>query len=222
MNTYLNKLLLLFFVFNCFSLDIHAQDRRWVQFSGMIMDYFQEPVEFAHVTIKNRRIGTIADERGLFSISTTAGDTIVFTCIGYKKLVFVFPDTIYNAQFNTDVYMETDTTSLSEINIYPWKNYQEFKYALINLELPTDRDMENAKRNTAYMIAQIYMDETPLPNASFRQVMSQRYSRDMVQGQLVPRNALLDPIAWGKFIKALNNGEFSNKNKKKKKQSGSK
>lgn len=189
------------------------QEERLIQFSGMVQDFYGKPLEYTHITIHNRHAGTITDNKGMFSFITSPRDTIIFSRIGYKKLVLMFPDTITEAHFDADVFMEADTIQIEEVKIYPWKTYEEFKQALVKLNLE-NKDIENAKRNIAYIQAYIYLDNTPVPNASFRQVMQERYDRTLIKGELVPRNALLDPIAWAKFIAAIKNGEYS-KNKKK-------
>lgn len=64
---------------------LKAQEKL-IDFSGIIIDSAsQEPLPFTHILIKNRYKGTIADQKGMFSIVVKPNDSLVFTFVGYKK-----------------------------------------------------------------------------------------------------------------------------------------
>lgn len=72
----------------CFTtmlIPLKAQEKL-IDFSGIIIDSAsQEPLPFTHILIKNRYKGTIADQKGMFSIVVKPNDSLVFTFVGYKK-----------------------------------------------------------------------------------------------------------------------------------------
>ena len=96
--------------------------------------------------------------------------------------------------------------------IYPWKSYEEFKEAFVNLKLPTD-DMERARRNIALLRTQIIMDHDPDARENFKNVMEQQYRQTYTQGQF-PSYQLLNPFAWAKFFEALKRGDYKSKKNK--------
>ncbi len=68
-----------------------AQDNN-VQLTGLLVSTDSLlTIPFANVLIKNQQKGTISDFYGYFSIVAEKGDTIVFSCLGYKKESYVVP-----------------------------------------------------------------------------------------------------------------------------------
>src|SRR5574344_2047647 len=63
-------------------------------FQGRVInDKTKEPIAFANIAVQNQPLGTIADDRGFFSISNIRADnTIVFSCVGYKSKKFSFEE----------------------------------------------------------------------------------------------------------------------------------
>ncbi len=181
-----------------------------VQLSGMVMDEYEQALRFVHIKILNRNLGTITDEDGLFSFIAEPYDTIQFSSVGYKKALFVLPDSLPKHHLNIDVYLTRDTIMIQEAVIYPWKTYEEFKEAFLALELPDD-DYERARKNIALMKTQIILADESTPTENFRYVMQEQYEKTMVQGLQYPVIKLFDPLAWGRFIQAVKRGDFKKK-----------
>ncbi len=182
-----------------------------VQFSGVIRNLKYEAVPDVHVIDINRRTGTTSNSRGIFSFIVTPGDSILFRSIGYKNTLVTIPDTVKTGHYPRDVYMLNDTIHLAEVKIFPWKTYQDFKVAFLNLELP-DQDRQNAKKNIELIKAQLNMDFEPDADLSFRNAMNQQYEKLYYAGQY-PTIPILNPFNWAKFFQALKNGDFKNKEK---------
>jgi len=104
--------------------------------------------------------------------------------------------------------MLNDTIHLSEVKIFPWKTYEEFKVAFLNLELPDD-DEKRAYKNIALIKAQLNMDFEPDADLSFKTAMQQHYDKLYYAGQY-PSIPLLNPLNWAKFFEALKRGDFKN------------
>ncbi len=178
-----------------------------IQLSGIVKDEFERPLQFVTIRILNRGQGTISDQRGIFSFISIPFDTIKFSCVGFKPALFVLPDSLPSPHLNIDVYLTRDTIMLEEAFIYPWKTYEEFKEAVLTLELPDD-DYDRARRNIALIKTQILLADEPIPTQSFKYVMQENYERSMMKGMAYPVIKLFDPIAWSRFIKAVKNGDF--------------
>jgi hypothetical protein len=119
---------------------------------------------------------------------------------------------VSNPFLQLDVMLEVDTLVMEAVEIYPWKSYEEFKRAFVELKLPTD-DMERARRNIALLRTQIIMDYYPDARANFRNVMEQQYRQTYNQGQY-PSYQILNPFAWAKFFEALKRGDYKSKKNK--------
>jgi hypothetical protein len=176
------------------------------QFSGRLLNETLQPLQFAHILILNSMRGNITDVDGMFSIVVEPNDTIMMTCIGYKKQIIIIPDTLSADFITQDYILETDTVAINEVVVYPWKTYEEFKQAFLNVKIP-ENDAERARKNIALLKTQIILDDTPLPNQNFRQVMQQQYEQTFIEGT-APSITVTNPFAWARFFEALKRGDF--------------
>jgi hypothetical protein len=130
----------------------------------------------------------------------------MFSSLGFKKSIVIVPDDLKKPFFTRDVLMQRDTFMIAEVEVYPWKDYEEFKEAFLNLELPED-DLERARKNIALIKTQIILDNSPSPSANFDYVMQKQYNETFNRGTY-PTYQLFNVFAWSKFFKALKNGDF--------------
>lgn len=180
-----------------------------VQLSGIIKNEYLEPLPYAHIFILNDSRGTITDPYGKFTIVTRVHDTVMFTSLGYKSRKLIIPDTLKEPFLNIQVILETDTIMISEVVIYPWKNYEQFKEAFLNLKLPED-DMERARKNIALLKTQIILDNNPSAVGNYRYIMQQQMQATYTKWSY-PSYQIFNPFAWAKFFEALKRGDFNNK-----------
>jgi hypothetical protein len=207
----MKRLLLLGISLFSYLLATYAQDNEpYMQLSGMVKNDLNDPIPFVHIISKKTQRNTVSDQNGLYTVIVQPMDTVYFSCIGYKRKKVAMPQTLASKHLIRDIHMDVDTIMLNQIVIFPWKNYAEFKAAVLNVELPHQEEMEAAEINIAIMQAQILLHDSNTPNGNFRQVMMQQFERNRTIGQ-IPYNGLLDPLAWVKFIKALKNGDFKRK-----------
>lgn len=200
------KRIVIFFAWIIFPLCLFSQDNELIQFSGVIRDLKYEPVKNVHIIDLQNGTGTTSNYKGIFSFIVGPNDSILFRAVGYKNTLVIIPDTIDSKHYPRDVYMLNDTLKLSEVKIFPWKTYEEFKVALINLELP-DNDEQRAYRNIEIIKAQLNMDFEADADLAFQNTMKQKYEKMYYAGQY-PSIPILNPFNWIKFIDALKNGEF--------------
>ena len=177
-----------------------------VQLTGRLLDELLQPLPYAHILVLNNYRGTITDRDGKFSFVTQVHDSIMFSSLGYKRKIMVIPDTLKEPFLSMDIVLQQDTFMIDEVVIYPWKSYEEFKRAFLNLELPND-DMDNARKNIALLKTQIILDETPNARANFNKILEDQYRQTFTQGTF-PTYQLFNVMAWAEFFKALKRGDF--------------
>ncbi|MBE0654470.1 MAG: hypothetical protein IH594_11765, partial [Bacteroidales bacterium] len=170
-----------------------------------------EPVENVHIINLRKGSGTTSNFKGMFSFIVLPGDSILFRALAYKNSLVVIPDTVTASHYPRDVYLLNDTIRLAEVKIFPWKSYEEFKVAFVNLELPND-DMQRAAKNIELIKAQLNMDFEPNADLAFKNSMKQQYEKLYYAGQY-PSITILNPFNWIKFFEALQDGDFKNKDK---------
>ena len=203
------KFLIISFAGILLFLSSSAQDIKLIQFSGVIKNLKNEYIPDVHIINLYKNTGTTSNERGLFSFIAVPSDSILFRAVGYKNTLVVIPDTLKSAHYPRDVYMLGDTLRISEIKIFPWKTYDEFKVAFLRLELKED-DEKRAEKNIAIIKAQLNMDFEPDADLSYRYAMQQQYDKLYYAGQY-PSIPIFNPLNWAKFFSSLKNGDFKNK-----------
>jgi len=205
----LNKLVIsLIFSLSAISLT-YSQNDRLIQFTGRVFDDYLQAIPSAHIILTNVKKGGLTDREGKFSFIAHEKDSIVFAVLGFKKAHIIIPSDLDEPFFTRDILLERDTFMIAAVEVYPWKNYEEFKQAFLNLKVP-DNDMERARRNIALIKTQLIMENTATPEENFNYVMQKQYNKTLINGTY-PTYQLFNIFAWGKFIEALKNGDFKNK-----------
>ncbi len=184
-----------------------------VQFSGAVVTGDSlHPVPFAHIADHNTGFWTICDLYGYFSFVARKGDTINFSAIGFKKVMFRIPDTIQSNRYAMFQVMTTDTIYLPETVIYAWPTKEEFKRAFVTADIPDD-DIEIARKNLERYEFAIGVEQIQIPmdgSMNYRNYIDQTVNRLYYYGQTTPIT-LLNPFAWAQFIKAWKEGKFKRK-----------
>ena len=118
-----------------------------VQFSGVVVAGDSlEPIPFTSIMVRNSYHGTVSDVYGFFSFVARMKDTIEFSAIGFRRAVFIVPDTITDFRCSLIQILKTDTIRLPEVTNFPWPTKEQFKEAFVNLHVPND-DLTRAQRN---------------------------------------------------------------------------
>lgn len=214
---------------------LHSQTNdaeRFVQLSGIITDDMYRPVPGVAVISKKLHRGTLSERSGIYSITSTPGDTVFFRAMGFKRYHTVIPETYEERHCMVDIVLEIDTIVIEEVAILPWRNYNEFIKDMTK-EKPVDPLIENMNENLASIYVSI-SNQTGVrssPEAGYRYAMEQNFS-NMATRNMYPVNNLLNPFAWTKFFSEVKKGLLKNHSftkpqpakviKKKKVKSGSK
>lgn len=182
-----------------------------VQFSGAVVTGDSlRPIPFTHIIDRNTGFGTVSDYYGYFSFVAKKGDTIDFSAVGFKRGMFIIPDTIRNNRYTMFQVMTSDTIYLTETVIYPWPTREQFKEAFLKLNIPDD-DLEIARKNLAKQDLMMRAEVMPMDGSmNYRNYIDQQVSKLYYAGQTQPIS-LLNPFAWAQFFKAWKDGDFKRK-----------
>jgi hypothetical protein len=188
---------------------------KFVQLSGIITDKSQTPVQGVAVISRKLHRASLSENSGIYSITTTPGDTVFFRAVGFKRYHTVIPADYEDKHCKADIVLETDTIPIAEVKILPWRTYSEF-LADVTREKPKDPTIEYMNENLASIYVAITNDISVgiTPEAGYRYAMEQNFSA-MSTHNMYPVNNLLNPIAWVKFVSELRNGLLKNKSFKK-------
>jgi hypothetical protein len=195
--------------------EVSVDDDQIIQFSGVVIDADSlNPVPFTSIIIKNTKRGTLCDYYGYFSFVALKLDTIVFSSMGYKKSMFVIPDTITQKRYSLIQVMNADTIMLSPTLIYPWPTVEQFKKAFVELDIPDD-DIAIAQKNLNKYDMKVRVENYQMDGSmNYKNYMNDRTSKLYYIGQTVPIS-IFNPFAWAQFIKAWKEGKFKKKKKEK-------
>jgi hypothetical protein len=201
----------LFLILSLITIDGQTIEKdRFVQVSGIISDVSYRPVPGVAVISRKLRRGTISEPSGIYSITSTPGDTIFFRALGFKRYHTIIPAEYGERHCTVDIILETDTINIADVTIMPWKTYNDFIKDMTK-EKPVDPIIENMNEN----IASIYVamsNQTGIrisPEAGFKYAMEQNFVALATKNQY-PINNLLNPFAWAKFINGVKHGLFKN------------
>jgi hypothetical protein len=200
-----------FFIFSistCFGQAI--ENEKYVQVSGIITDASYKAVAGVAVVSKKLKKGILSEKSGIYSITSTPGDTIFFRALGFKRYHTIIPETFEARHCEVDIALDIDTIQIKEVNIMPWKNYSDFIKDITKAH-PVDPIIENMNDNIASIYVAIANQGNfkISPEAGYRAAMEQNFGAMATRGQY-PINNLLNPFAWAKFINGIKNGLFKN------------
>ncbi len=163
----------------------------------------------AYVFNKNAGRGGISDNFGLVELYVFPGDTIEFSYVGYEKQKYVVKNDKEIVQ-SALIRLKEKSTMLQEVTVFRHQNLEEFKKAILNMELPDAEDRANMARN---------LEQSKLSNLAIQAGQSsnfnyKNFSDNMIFSQTNKtfyNNALLgltNPFAWGNFLKSIKNGDL--------------
>jgi hypothetical protein len=196
-----------------FTSEAQVKDTMLVQFSGVVVTADSlMPIPFVSITIDGTYRGTLSDFNGFFSIVARKNEVLIFSCLGYKPVSYVIPDTLTKDRYSLIQLMRPDTLYLNETVVYPWPTYEQFKEAFVKANIPDD-EIERARKNIEEIEKRVLTDYVPMDGGmNYRNLSQQRLDKRYYFGQLPPNN-LLNPFAWAKFFKAWKEGKFKTKRK---------
>jgi hypothetical protein len=150
--------------------------------------------------------GTTTNQYGYFSLAVLAGDSVVFSSVGYKAQYIIIPANYKRESYSVIIELKEDPRILPEVRIFPYSTEELFKRAFLSLKLP-DEDRRVIAKNMNETILERMIQDTPMsPNGNFRNTMQ-------LQNQQLERRYLYPTIpitAWLDLINAIKRGDFKN------------
>jgi len=200
-------IILLFFVATVFAQD-EIKGNKLVQFSGIITDADSNAV-VPYVTITNlsfKEQKYNANYQGYFSFVAHAGDTVVFSAVGFTSKTFVLPKEIADRKYTAMIKLKSEIVYLQTVRVNPWATVEEFTKDFLSMKVADD-DMAIAKRNLSPKSIK-GMSMTLSPDAQEIGNMNYRNNFDrMMNVNMRQTNPLLNPFAWGKLMQTIFNGD---------------
>lgn len=184
-----------------------------IQLSGVVVDGDSTyGVPGVHIYIPRAGVGATTNRVGLFSIPVLSGDTVIISAISYKPQRLIVPRR-NDLGMNVLIDLQTDTTFLPVVEVFPYPTAEQFKEAFLALELPDDGSEALAKNLDPEMMTRMAM-AMPMSSASnYRYQMNQHVNR-MTNRFFAPSFSFLNPFAWANFVKSVKRGELKKKDKK--------
>ena len=175
--------------------------KRVIQLSGVILgEDSVSGLPGVHVYIPKAQRGTVSLRNGFFSMPVLPGDSVVFSSIGYNRKHYIVPNSV-NEFLTIIVEMTPDLTYLDEVEIMPFPTEQVFKEAILALNIPMDKGMDNKNLN-AELLA-LMLQTTPMDGAANYKYYMDQYAGS-VSDRYGPRtNPFLNPFNWAKFFRDL-------------------
>ena len=191
-------------VFDSFS----QGQKKIIQLSGVVVGQDSiSGVGGVHVYVPKAGRGTTSNPYGYFAMPVLAEDSIIVSAIGYQKQSFIMPGD-KGVSVTLFIELKPDTTILPELEIFPYPTEELFKKAVLAVELPNRRDIENLEKSLDKdLLRRMYNNEPMSANMNYKYFMDQQMMATSTKYQL-PSNPLLNPFAWVKFIKAIKRGDF--------------
>lgn len=182
-----------------------------VQLFGVIMTADSlKAIPFASIVVNKKGRGTITNNDGVFSIAVNKGESITFSCVGFKNRSIQIPANLEGNQYSVIQLMVNDTNFLPATILKPRPTRAQFERDFVNAKV--DDDMyETARKNTSTAQKRIILSSLPRDGkeavgASLHQQASKYY----YSGQLPPMN-ILNPSAWKSFIDSWKRGDYKSK-----------
>ncbi|MFC6997218.1 carboxypeptidase-like regulatory domain-containing protein [Rufibacter roseus] len=166
----------------------------------------------ASVYIPKAGRGTSTNEYGFFSLPVLAGDSVVFSSIGFAKQSLVIPQNFERDSYSVIIEMLEDPTMLPEIRVFPYATFRDFTQAVLAMKMPDD-GIDRQRAMSEQIIKQMF-ENTPMDaNANHRQYMNLQNNQMMRRGGYNPQanNPLLNPFAWYQVIQSIKRGDLKKK-----------
>ena len=209
-----NSFLIIFLLINIsfYSNDLFSQGQnKIIQLSGVVVGEDSiSGVGGVHIYVPAAGRGTTSNPYGYFAMPVLASDGIMVSAVGYQKQNLIMPGD-EGESVTLIIELKPDTTILPELEIFPYPTEDLFKKAVLAIELPNRKDLENLDKSlNKDMLRKMYANQPMSANMNYKYFMDQQMLSTSQKYQL-PSNPLLNPFAWVKFIKAIKRGDFKKK-----------
>ncbi|WP_242927921.1 carboxypeptidase-like regulatory domain-containing protein [Pontibacter vulgaris] len=182
--------------------------QRVVQLSGFVT--FGDSlygVSGVSVYVPNTTRGIQTNQYGFFSLPVLAGDSVVFSALGYKKQYLIIPKNYKSNGYSIIMQMQEEAIELPEVAVFPWPTERDFKQALLNVKLP-DEGRAVANRNLDPALLEELFRTTPMDGGANFKVWNKQNVQRIEQTKMFPT---ISPFAIPALINMIKNGDFKKK-----------
>src|SRR5690606_13048432 len=112
----------------------------------------------ASVYVPKAGRGTTTNQYGYFSLAVLAGDSVVFSSVGFKQQYIMIPKNFRGDSYSVIIEMKEDMVALPEVSIFPYSTEELFKRAFLSLKLPDENQKAVAKNLNEAIIERMMLD----------------------------------------------------------------
>ena len=194
-------------------LGVHAQNstNKLVQVTGVAkLQDSSDVIPYMGVFVRNKGVGTLTNENGVFSLVCQKGDTLLFNALGFERKQLVIPQDLQGNFFTTTQYFVQDTFYLQEAYVRPYLSAEEFDFVMRYRQYD-DNINSLANANTSREVLSMLLRNLPRDgreNTAY--IQTQQAIQATYYNQQAPIG-IFNPFAWGAFYKALRNGDYRKK-----------
>lgn len=189
------------------------EDKRIIQFSGIVVGQDSTSgVPGVHIFVPKGGRGTTSNPYGYFSMPVLENDSLIISAVGYEKMHLIIP-TAESDNYTVVIELLEDTTYLPEVQIYPYPTEELLKEAILAMEVPYQYQYKNMQQSLDQaMLNKMYRNLPMNAGNNYNYYVNQQMVtyNSRFQTTSVP---LLNPFAWGQFIKSLKRGNHKKKKK---------
>ncbi len=183
-----------------------------IQINGVIMTSDSlRAVHGATVLVKNKNRGVESERTGVFSLVCYKGDTLEFSCVGFKPKEFYVSKDLPGQYYSIIQLMVQDTFYLPETIIRPLPSKEAFDYAFRYWNIPDDQ-YELARKNTDAYLIRMLAYSMPMDGHEAQSKALRNQANEAVYYGQRPPMTIFSPIAWGEFFEAWKRGDYRKKN----------
>ena len=182
--------------------------QRVVQLSGFVtVGDSLYGVGSVSVYVPGTERGIHTNQYGFFSLPVLAGDSVVFSALGYKKQYLIIPKTYKSDSYSIIMQMQVQPVELAEVKVIPWATERDFKEALLAVKLPDDGRADAMRNLDPEMLEELFK-ATPMDGAANFRAWNMQQVRHTETRNMVPT---VSPFAILQLINMIKNGDFKKK-----------
>lgn len=134
----MKKVGLILSIIICSPLFSYCQNTNSYILSGTIVNGITNTPLVGANLLSTTNIGTRTNKLGEFSINVSSSDTLKISFIGFKTINYIIPYK-ENGKYLIKFKMYKDSISLTEVEVFPWPSYKEFKKAFLAINKEEDK-----------------------------------------------------------------------------------
>lgn len=129
----MSRYFLLFISLIVIAFSASAQEE--IKVKGRISDpASKEPVPYVNIINKAAGKGTSSNVYGQFNLNVRAGDTLIFSAVGYGKQSLVIKEKL--KEKSIQIYLDTEAMELKPARVFAYRDLESLKRAIVNMDMP--------------------------------------------------------------------------------------